>query len=185
MRSVDPSPWLVFPPAVDLANTVVPGVVDLLTTSEQLARFITAERGRVPGVEGAAGRLAEVRRVREPVRALLTAATAGEPLPEGDVEQVNAWSAASPTYPVLLDGVVHHRDAARNPFHAFRAAVARSAIELAGGHQEAGLLTCPAPGCGMFYLRAHPRQQWCSPACGNRARVARHSARGRWAPSPG
>ncbi|MFE9682238.1 CGNR zinc finger domain-containing protein [Streptomyces sp. NPDC006285] len=28
-----------------------------------------------------------------------------------------------------------------------------------------------------YFLQDHPRQEWCTPSCGNRARVARHHER--------
>ncbi|MGH2961465.1 MAG: ABATE domain-containing protein, partial [Solirubrobacterales bacterium] len=59
--------WLVFPPAVDLSNTVMitpAGDRDLLEREDQLAAWIAAERGRIPGVEAASGRLTEVRELR-------------------------------------------------------------------------------------------------------------------------
>ena len=31
-----------------------------------------------------------------------------------------------------------------------------------------------APGCVLYFVQDHPRREWCSTACGNRARVARH-----------
>jgi predicted RNA-binding Zn ribbon-like protein len=34
-----------------------------------------------------------------------------------------------------------------------------------------------APGCVLLYVSDHPRRQWCSNACGNRARQARHYRR--------
>ena len=179
MPAVDPFPWLVFPPAVDLANTAGPAGADLLTTPEQVSRFIAIERGRIPEVEAAEGRLQETRDIRETVRHLLASAVAGRPLDRHDVAQVNQWSANSPTYPLLKDGTVSYWHAGRDPFLVFRGAVAHSAIQLAGDPQGSGLRVCSAPACGMFYLRTHPRQQWCSPACGNRARVARHAARDR------
>src|SRR3954447_9124809 len=36
---------------------------------------------------------------------------------------------------------------------------------------------CDAPSCGLFFERTRRNQRWCSPECGNRARVARHAAR--------
>jgi predicted RNA-binding Zn ribbon-like protein len=36
---------------------------------------------------------------------------------------------------------------------------------------------CEAPGCVRYFVRDHPRRGWCSAACGNRARVARHYRR--------
>src|SRR4029450_13079703 len=53
-------PWLTFPAAVDLSNTIVvtPGCdIDLLRTDEQLDVWIAAERGRIACVEAASGRL--------------------------------------------------------------------------------------------------------------------------------
>ncbi|HEY5833083.1 MAG TPA: CGNR zinc finger domain-containing protein [Streptomyces sp.] len=41
------------------------------------------------------------------------------------------------------------------------------------------LRACPAPRCVRYFVKQHPRREWCRPSCGNRARVARHSARRR------
>ena len=38
------------------------------------------------------------------------------------------------------------------------------------------LRPCLAPSCAYFFWK-HARREWCSPACGNRARVARHHQR--------
>lgn len=43
----------------------------------------------------------------------------------------------------------------------------------------APLRACLAPGCVLYYLQDHHRRAWCSLACGNRARAARHYARHR------
>ncbi|MBB4676851.1 hypothetical protein HNR67_002969 [Crossiella cryophila] len=51
---------------------------------------------------------------------------------------------------------------------------ARAAIEFLGSGERFGLRVCRGPRCVKYYLLAHPRQGWCSPACGNRARVSRH-----------
>ena len=39
------------------------------------------------------------------------------------------------------------------------------------------LRACYAPGCVLYFVKDHPRREWCSLACGNRARAARHYAR--------
>ncbi|MFI1485060.1 CGNR zinc finger domain-containing protein [Streptomyces sp. NPDC020747] len=39
------------------------------------------------------------------------------------------------------------------------------------------LRACHAPRCVRYFLKDHPRQEWCKPSCGNRARVARHHER--------
>ncbi|HEY3005705.1 MAG TPA: CGNR zinc finger domain-containing protein [Kribbellaceae bacterium] len=36
---------------------------------------------------------------------------------------------------------------------------------------------CYAPGRVLYFVTGHPRREWCSTACGNRARAARHYAR--------
>ncbi|MFF0307334.1 CGNR zinc finger domain-containing protein [Streptosporangium sp. NPDC004379] len=55
-----------------------------------------------------------------------------------------------------------------------RAALAAAAIGfLAGPHRER-LRACPAPRCVLYFVKEHARQEWCSVACGNRARAARH-----------
>jgi predicted RNA-binding Zn ribbon-like protein len=36
------------------------------------------------------------------------------------------------------------------------------------------LRACPAPRCVRYFRQDDPRQAWCKPSCGNRARVARH-----------
>jgi predicted RNA-binding Zn ribbon-like protein len=173
-------PWLVFPPAVDLANTVIvtpAGERDLLASDEQLAAWIAAERGRIPAVEAASGRLAEVRNLRDSVRELLHARARGKRPPDGPRRRINAISASVPIRTTLSpDGRAVDEPDARNPYRLFEATVARSAIELAD-RREDRLSVCGAPRCGMLYLREHPRQIWCSQACGNRARVARHAAR--------
>ena len=69
-------PWLTFPPAVDLSNTIVVtprGELDLLTTDQQLDVWIAAERGRIPSVPAAAGHLHDIRNLRADLRALLYA----------------------------------------------------------------------------------------------------------------
>jgi predicted RNA-binding Zn ribbon-like protein len=175
-------PWLVFPPAVDLANTVIVtpgGHRDLLESDAQLKTWIAAERGRIPGVEAASGRLAEVRDLRDGVRELLHARARGKRPPETARGRINAITSAAPILISLRsDGRVVQEPDVRDDYSLFEATIARSAIELAD-RREDGLSVCGAPSCGMLYLREHPRQVWCSKTCGNRARVARHAARQR------
>jgi predicted RNA-binding Zn ribbon-like protein len=173
-------PWLVFPPAVDLANTVVvtaAGDHDLLTSDDELGAWIAAEQERIAGVEAAARRLPEVRDLRENVRALLHAVARGKRPPEGARKRINAISASAPIRTTLSrDGRAVSEHDARDPFALFEATVAHSAIELADRGDDR-LRACEAPSCGMLFIQEHPRQVWCTPACGNRARVARHAAR--------
>jgi predicted RNA-binding Zn ribbon-like protein len=62
------------------------------------------------------------------------------------------------------------------------AAFATDAIDLLTGPHRQDLRACGAPGCVLLFLKDHPRREWCSAACGNRARQARHYARTRGGP---
>ena len=176
-------PWLGFPAAVDLANTVVvtaAGQVDLLTNDDELSAWAAAERGSVPGVESTSGRLAEVRNLRDHVRGALFAAAEGRRLPPEDAAALNAASAEALSYPELrgTDGA-EEVFVSDDRFALFRAAVARSAIAILAGADRARLEVCRAPSCGMLFLRRSAAQRWCCAACGNRSRVARHARRQR------
>jgi predicted RNA-binding Zn ribbon-like protein len=171
-----------FPPAVDLANTVIvaaAGEQELLEGEDQLDAWIAAERGRIPGVEAASGRLADVRKLRDTVRQLLHARARGKPAPAAARRQINAISSAAPVRITLTsDGRSLEEPDVRDGYSLFEATIAHSAIELVS-QRDAGLSVCGAPSCGMLFLREHARQLWCSKPCGNRARVARHAARRR------
>lgn len=56
-------------------------------------------------------------------------------------------------------------------------AVAVAAIDLLAGPSAARLRACHAPGCVLYFVHDHPRREWCSVTCGNRARAARHYRR--------
>ena len=176
--------WLLFPPAVDLANTIVvtgSGPVDLLTTDEELTVWVDAESARFPDARSALGRLTEVRPLRDAVHQLLHARAQQLVPPSSAVAAVNEASAASPVVRSLGPGLdVHEQQLGRTAWDRFRGAVGRSAVELAGSE---AVVECGAPSCGMLFLPANARQTWCSPACGNRARVARHLRRRRVASS--
>ncbi len=127
-------------------------------------------------------RLAEFRDLHQAVTSAFDAAVAGERLPPASVTRLNEASALLPFAPRLeLDG----RDGATlvedPPFRGrpveLLAAVARSAIRLLGSPEVRRLRRCPA--CGSYFLASRPDRVWCSPACGNRVRVARHHRRRR------
>jgi predicted RNA-binding Zn ribbon-like protein len=160
---------------------------DLIDSPAALGRWL---EGRCLGDvgEGVLLRLPEFRALRAAIRDLLTAASAGEPLPRDAVDAVNRASAAVPSSPALVvsdtgaSGVAE-RTAACSPTARILAAVARWAIAVI---VEDGVRVrrCPAPRCDRFFIAGRAGQVWCSAACGNRARVARHHARRRTAPAP-
>lgn len=60
--------------------------------------------------------------------------------------------------------------------------IAHQAVELFTGPDRDRLRPCLAPNCLLFFVKNHARREWCSPACGNRVRVARHYRRHHPAP---
>jgi predicted RNA-binding Zn ribbon-like protein len=170
--------------AILLANTMCGGT-DRLRTPAEMADWLDSEGAvlgdRPPEI---ALRVSEFRTLRDAVRELLRAASSGRSLPEEAVASVNRTSASVPTH-VELD--LQHPAVPRvaevvpavSTAALALARIARSAVRLLGTDAANALRACPAPGCGRFFLAARPDQVWCSPACGNRARVARHAARRR------
>jgi predicted RNA-binding Zn ribbon-like protein len=157
-------------PAVELANTVyaVRG-----RQRDRLDAWLD-QHGRV----GDQGRFAEL---RDAIRALIQAATEGSSFPPEARAIVNRASAAAPSWLELTDepGLEEKTDPAGSAVDTELATVARDAITLLAGEHREALRSCQAPGCLQYFLKAHPRQEFCGPACGNRARAARHYARHR------
>ena len=179
--------------AIDLANTLElrrdGTTVDLLADQEGLARWLRRAGGPgrpgrpggagEPGAAEEAGAGAErLQALRGHVLALLGAAVRQRPLPRAAVTAVNRAAAGAPAVVQLEAGeLVVHYDA--SPGDAFLADVAASAISMVGGPRRDRLRRCGAPGCGRWFVASRPRQRWCSPNCGNRARVARFQQRHR------
>ncbi len=185
--------------ALDLALTLrhdgSGGVADDLTDVMGLATWVRAHADSVPATAGTAldeATLTSVRDLRGAVRALFARAVSpGEPspadatrllpLPEA-LALLNEAAALTPTVPVLswapgADPVVHHRPATgEDPL---TAALARAALAFLVSPERQRLRACHAPRCVRYFLKEHPRQEWCKPSCGNRARVARHHDRHR------
>jgi predicted RNA-binding Zn ribbon-like protein len=74
----------------------------------------------------------------------------------------------------LVDGVLVLAAAdPQSPVAAALAEVADDARHLLT-ERATQLRACHAPGCVLYFVRTHPRREWCSVACGNRVRAARH-----------
>jgi predicted RNA-binding Zn ribbon-like protein len=58
-------------------------------------------------------------------------------------------------------------------------AIAEDAIALFTRDSGHHLRACLAPNCVLYFVKDHPRREWCSAGCGNRARSARHYQRHR------
>ncbi|MFJ4576264.1 CGNR zinc finger domain-containing protein [Streptomyces sp. NPDC098085] len=190
---------------LDLALTVRHdgrgGVADDLATPDGLTRWVRERRALLG--DGAGGEawaadghsLEAVRSLRAAVRALFahavrpggpSPADAGRLLPfEEALRRLNAAAAAVPTVPRLdwapdrAPAVRDHPVGATAERDALPAALARAAVGFLAGPDRAALRACHAPRCVRYFVKEHPRQEWCKPSCGNRARVARHHERRR------
>jgi len=125
-------------------------------------------------------RIADFHALRDAVRAALQARAHERPVPAAARGALNAASAAAPRSAQLDEhGRAVVRDHTADPTTVALAVLAAQAIELAGSDDAPSLRVCGAPGCVLLFVADRPRRAWCSQACGNRARQARHYARKR------
>lgn len=197
------APVLGEPVPVELMNTLWAdrnGVHDALAAPGDAAGWLTALHERLPrGADVAtwargAGEVevAEVwsalRALRDATRALAARRTS-DPRTAGvsgmssqdALDQLNSLAKTAPSWPVLAwpDGAAPTvtSQAAQNAGQVALSWLAREAIDLIGGSRGEELRACLAPGCVLYFVRHHPRREWCSDSCGNRARQARHYQR--------
>ena len=156
--------------------------------------------GRGPGLAvvlpgGRPGRelAGQFRELRDGLRGLAAAVTAdpraraagtGTPDVAAAVRAVNAACARAPLWSRLTWAIPPGapartlRSAGTGP-EAALSWIAEAAVLLFTSPDAGRLRACPGPGCVLYFVRAHPRREWCSAVCGNRARVARHYQRHR------
>ncbi|PZG13715.1 CGNR zinc finger domain-containing protein [Nonomuraea aridisoli] len=170
------------------------GEIDLLSDADGMTAWVrehAADLGAGPGFGPGFTASEELRqetvRLRQAVRALFARAVAPGPpsradaaaLPafEESLALVNAAALAAPTAPQLawddepsLSTVTTGGDESAR----LRGRLAAAAVEFLAGPERESLRTCQAPRCVLYFVKEHPRQEWCSTACGNRARAARH-----------
>lgn len=189
------------PLPVELMNTVEvdrSGPRDMLGDDAAVSAWLRAigERSR-PGLDGAlvpaklndaaVRRIApRLRELRDALRRLAAEATA-DPRPVATStfrtrqDAVDALNALASTWPELSWPVggaptkVFQADG--TPAQLAVAAIAHEAVELFASARRDQLRACLAPGCLRYFFKEHPRREWCSDACGNRVRVARHYQR--------
>jgi predicted RNA-binding Zn ribbon-like protein len=163
------------PLAVDYANTLSASRGRM---SDHLDSWL-AEHAAEHVAEHAAGRDPRFEPLRDAIRALIAAAAEQAPYPAAALATLNAASAVVPQWPELTEEgtMVARAEGSVSAAERLLADIARSAIELLSADQHAGLCACQAPGCVQFFVRTHHRQEFCSAACGNRARAARHYQR--------
>ncbi|WP_198601347.1 CGNR zinc finger domain-containing protein [Streptomyces sp. MH60] len=186
--------------ALDLALTVRHdghgGIADDLADPAGLTAWVSAHPGVLPDTAvfaADAPALAAVRDVRAATRALFARAVRpGEPSPADAarllpvpqaLRLLNEAAARTPTVPVLAWTDAAEPVVRAAPAQGTRAdlaaALAQAVIGFLAGPDRQRLRACHAPRCVRYFLKEHPRQEWCKPSCGNRARVARHQDRHR------
>ncbi|MFI5613217.1 CGNR zinc finger domain-containing protein [Amycolatopsis sp. NPDC051903] len=190
------------PLPVDLMNTVVMqrdgAVRDELETSADIVAWLQRVHDRIQGATGMISgavpgggedrAFAQLRELRSALRRLAMDATGDPRPPMGGtmgtraeaVAALNGFAKAWPELAWPRDGEPRQviRAAGSQPEVAVRL-IAHQAVELFGGEHGARLRACLAPNCSFFFVKDHSRREWCSQACGNRARVARHYRRHR------
>ena len=185
------------PLPVELMNTVWvdrDGVHDALDSDDGAAAWLRAVAGRISAQTGTgqldvhvAPPVAEaLRELRDALRRLAAEAT-GDPRPPATApeltrpEAITTLNALAKTWPELVwpaDG--HPARAYRGRGSSVDQAVeliAHQGVELFAGPGRDRLRPCLAPNCLLFFAKDHARREWCSPECGNRARVNRHYQR--------
>jgi predicted RNA-binding Zn ribbon-like protein len=131
--------------------------------------------------------LDEARRLRDSLRRLAAFST-DDPRPAAQspvdtlskaVAAVNEAAARRPHARLALrEGQLRRGNPPNaSPTRMALAELAHDAIELLTGAAAVKLRACQAPHCVLYFVKTHHRREWCSEACGNRARAARHYQR--------
>ena len=157
--------------ALSLANARLASAADLRAWLEREGALEPEERAEV------SLRLAEFVSLRASLRELLDASIDGGPFPAAAVERVNEASARVPRVLRLAADGSAEAPLSAGPTPLLLAEIAWSAIELLGDPKRPRAKRCGA--CGRYFEVTRSDRLWCSNACGNRTRVARHHARRR------
>lgn len=149
-----------------------------LTTAEGFRTWLSSTEVSQDGSDRATLRRADFAEIRTAIRDLLDAAIGGDPFPVAAARRLNEASERVPRVLRLAeDGSAAEDELTASSTAALLGLVARSGIRLLGGPDRDRARRCPA--CGRYFLGSRADRRWCSAACGNRARVARHYARRR------
>ena len=163
------------------------GVHDDLTTATALRRWLIDVGGFDLGNVPTPPELTEARILRDSLRRLAAFVTddnrraARSPVESADaaVAMINDMAADQARVVLLRRTDKLHRESVTDaaPVRTALAAVAGEAIELLAEPAAGALRACHAPHCVLYFVKTHPRREWCSEACGNRVRAARHYRR--------
>ncbi len=165
------------------------GIQDDLTTTADVGEWLHATGVSDHVTNGTRLELQRARLLRDALRRLGGFVTkdarplARSPLDDLDeaIAAVNAVAAEAPPDRLALEHgyLTLAGDTAVSPVTLALATVATDAVHLLSGPNAVQLRACQAPGCVLYFVKSHPRRQWCSQACGNRVRAARHYHRNR------
>ena len=178
------------PAPIRLMSTIwadTEGAHDDLTSPSDLDAWLQAVGLGEEGTHADDADLADAVRLRDAIRrlaALVTGDTrdaAASPLTSvaAAVTTLNdALGFAAPPVVARQNGRLRlGPDLSIPPVKAGLANVAVEAAQLLAGDDAGSLRACYAPGCVLYFVRSHPRREWCSISCGNRERAARHYQR--------
>lgn len=183
------APALGEPLPIELANATyaVRGrLVDGLRSVEHVAAWFRDNRARFAepcADEDLLGvgpeELRAARALRDAIRELASVAVRGGTAPGDAVEEVNRQVRAAARWRELSwgEGPSALARSATPPVTTALAEIAQQTVDLFGGERIADLRACQAPGCVLYFVKDHPRREWCSAGCGTRARAARHYER--------
>lgn len=179
-------PLLGEPLSLDLVNTRVrrrEGVVDLLDRPARMVAWLRAQRHRIawtgPIDTNDLAALCALREtldtlLRPPWRRTLPRVAAlrslnrilATPVPQPRLTWTSTGPRRSPPPARARRAILLHQ-------------LALDASDLLAGPHPVRVRECAHPDCILLFVARDPRRRWCSSAtCGNRARVARHYARG-------
>jgi predicted RNA-binding Zn ribbon-like protein len=163
------------------------GIHDELRTPADVDEWLDAAGLDRAGAHATMSELARARALRDAVRRLAAhvtgdsrqAAASAAADVAAALDQVNSVVAELPAPMLTLrDGRLElGAPGGPSPVMTGLARVAEQAAALLGGADAARLRACYAPGCVLYFIKTHPRREWCSVACGNRVRAARHYQR--------
>ena len=185
------------PVPVRLMNTIWAdraGVHDDLTKPADLGAWLQSAHSTARPPAVTRRQLTDARQLRDALRSIAAFVTADTRQAAasviGDVDEaieiVNRAAATNPAVPRLTRdrALLHQFAAADGPAVATALAdIAAAAIDLFAGDDTSSLRACQAPGCVLYFVKDHPRREWCSNTCGNRARASRHYYRHRSDPA--
>ncbi|MFB6720843.1 CGNR zinc finger domain-containing protein [Kribbella sp. NPDC056345] len=172
--------WLEGYPSLDFANTVIRRgwtEHELVTSVADLESWLDAAALPAPRPESVTeADLQAFLPLRDAALRLLRAAAGHGSRQRADVETLNEQLISCPEVLLLGDDpgtAVSRSIGSPPPFTVLLTKLAAAVRDVLTDDRQ-DLALCDAPGCGQLFFQRRTNQAWCGPACGNRARVARH-----------